>query len=280
MHVSRPYPFLLGILALSFLWITQVQAKQSFKVSIVPLLAPTVISRNWTPLILQLEKLTGHRFELRVYDQFSQFEGEFKSGLPDFIFLNPYHAVIAKQAQGYIPLVRDNSQLLSALLVVLTESKINQIQDLEGKTIAFASPNAFASLYLRALLAEKEKINIHPVYVGNPQNAYRHVLAGDAEAGGGILPILQKEPEAVQTRLKVIYTTPEVAPHPVVAHPRLPENIRSQVQQALLDMAKDPGGKKLLEAVMINQPIAADYVRDYAPLEKLHFDRYTTHSPK
>lgn len=270
---------IIGALALSIMWITPAPAQQIFKVAIVPLMAPTAINRNWGPLLLHLEKVTGHRFELRVYDQFAQFEDEFTAGIPDFVYLNPFHAVMARQAQGYIPLVRDDSELLSAILVVLADGPIRKVGDLEGKAVAFASPNAFAPLYLRALLTEKEKVTIRPVFVSSPQNAFRHVLTGDADAGGGLRSLLQKEPEVVQNRLRVLYTTPGVAPHPFAAHPRVPETIRRQVQQAMLDLARNPEGKKLLEAVLIKQTVAADFARDYAPLEQLHFDRYMLRSP-
>lgn len=278
MHTCQSCRFIAFVLILVFAAIAPASAQQVFKVAIVPLMAPTVISHNWGPLLAYLEKVTGHRFDLHVYDQFSQFEDEFKAGIPDFVYLNPYHAVMAKKAQGYIPLVRDSSDQLTAILVVLADGPIQEVRDLDGKAVAFASPNAFAPLYLRALLKEKEKITIRPVFVSSPQNAYRHVLTGDAAAGGGILPLLQKEPAAVQSRLKVLYTTPGVAPHPLAAHPRIPENIRRQVQQAMLDLARDPDGSKLLEAVLIKRPIIADFTRDYTPLESLHLERYMTHS--
>jgi len=279
MRAQPLYRFIFGVLLVSTILVSPAPAQQVFKVAIVPLMAPAAINHNWGPLLARLQKVTGHRFDLHVYDQFSQFEDEFKAGIPDFVYLNPYHAVMAKQAQGYIPLVRDSSEQLTAILVVLADGAIRQVGDLDGKAVAFASPNAFAPLYLRALLTEKEKVTIRPVFVSSPQNAYRHVLTGDADAGGGILPLLQKEPAAVQARLRVLYTTPGVAPHPLAAHPRVPETIRRQVQQAILDMARDPEGKKLLEAILIKQPIVADFARDYAPLEQLHLDRYMTHSP-
>jgi phosphonate transport system substrate-binding protein len=279
MHPGQFHRFIVGLLALSTLWMTQALAEQVFKVAIVPFMAPTAINHSWTPVLARLEKVTGHRFELRVYDQFAQFENDFQAGVPDFIYVNPYHEVMAKQAQGYLPLVRDNSKQLKAILVVRADGPIHLVSELGGKTVSFASPNAFAPLYLRALLTEKEKVTIHPVFVSSPQNAYRHVLTGDAAAGGGILPLLQKEPAAVQARLRVLYTTPGVAGHPLAAHPRVPEAIRHQVQQAIIDMAHDPKTQKLLNVVLMEQPIAADYVRDYAPLELLHFERYMTRSP-
>ena len=62
------------------------------------------------------------------------------------------------------------------------------MQDLDGADIAFPAPNAFgASLYMRALLAEQEKININPIYVETHANVYRNVIFGRASAGGGVI---------------------------------------------------------------------------------------------
>ena len=274
--ISRSF-FLLCIAVVASLTSIVTPARaNNFEVAVVPFMAPTAINNNWAPFIAQLEKITGHHFQLRVYDQFSQFEDEFRAGVPDFVYLNPFHEVMANRAQGYIPLIRDDSSKLKAILVVEEGGPIQTLNDLEGKAVAFASPNAFAPLYLRALLKEKEKISIRPVFVSSPQNAYRHVLTGDAAAGGGILPLLQREPPAVQDRLRVLYTTPGVASHPFAAHPRVSEKIRRQVQSAFMQMATDPVAHKLLEAILMRQPVVADFSRDYAPLEQLHLDRYMT----
>ncbi len=153
--------------------------------------------------------------------------------------------------------------------------RYKKLSDLNHKPVAFPSVAAFgASLYMRSLLIEKEKVSIHPRYVGTHQNTYRHVILGEAAAGGGVFATLKKEPAQVQARLRIIYTTPETAPHPFAAHPRVPAAVRTQIQQAIIQLADTPQGKSLLTAVQMSRPITADYARDYAPLEKLKLDRY------
>ena len=46
-------------------------------------------------------------------------------------------------------------------------------------------------------------------------------------------------------------------------------------RDALLALAASPEGKALLSAVQMPNPIAADYRRDYAPLEQLRLDRFS-----
>jgi len=129
-------------------------------------------------------------------------------------------------------------------------------------------------LYMRALLAEQEKISITPNYLKTHSNVYRHVIMGEAAAGGGVNNTLKREPPEVQAQLRVLFETPGVASHPLVAHPRMPEGLRQAVTNTLLEMQNDPAGQKLLAAIQLPKPVKADYARDYQPLEKLKLEKY------
>jgi len=248
--------------------------EQTFTVAVVPQSASSKIFREWTPFLSRLEQLTGYRFKLLAYDAFADFEKEFSEGIPDLIFLNPYHLVVAKRLQDYQPLVRDSTPL-AGILVVKKGGQIKVLADLNGKTIAFPSPNSLgASLYMRAILFEENHISFNPVYVGSHQNVYRHVLLGEADAGGGIKRTLNKESNALRSNLNILFKTPEIAPHPLAAHPRVKAEVRKKIIAAILAMGADSESSKLLAAIQIPRPVKADYQRDYAGLEKLRLDRY------
>lgn len=260
---------LLAAFAPVFAW-----AGQTYVVAVVPQFTPVDIGRRWTPLLKRLESVLGVSFQLRVFDKIPAFEADFLRGGPDFLYLNPYHMVMAARAQGYTPLVR-SSEPLAGILVVDREGPVKALADLQGSKVAFPSPNAFgASLYMRALLSEKEKIAFTPVYVGTHQNVYRHVILGEEAAGGGIEMTLDREPPAVQSRLRTLYKTPESPSHPLAAHPRVPREIREKLTQALVALKEDAAGRTLLEDVELGGAVAADYARDYQPLERLKLDRY------
>jgi len=248
--------------------------KQTFTISIVPQYTPVDIGQRWTPLLKRLEEETGYGFQLRLSDTIPRFETDFLSAIPDLLYLNPYHMVMAAKAQGYIPLVRGSDPLIG-ILVVDQNSAIKTLQDLNGKRLVFPAPNAFgASLYMRALLTEKEGLHFNSDYVGSHQNVYRHVLIGEAAAGGGIHATLEKEPAALQKRLQVLYTTPGVAPHPFAAHPRLSHAARENIRAAFLKLDAEPAGRKMLAAVELDKVISADFNRDYQPLEKLKLQQH------
>lgn len=254
--------------------------KASYSLAVVPQFRAEEIHRDWSPVLARLRVATGASFNLRIAADIPKFEESVLAGEPDFAYMNPYHQVMARRAQGYAPLLRDSTPL-KGILMVRTDDPIKSARELDGKEVAFPAPNAFgASLWIRALLAEREKIRIVPVYVKTHANAFRHVATGKAAAAGGIAATLAEEPEELRAALRVLLETPDVAPHPLSAHPRVPEAIRRAVVETLLAMTRDTGGQSLLKDIQLPNPVRADHARDYQPLEKYGLEKYVVRSAK
>jgi phosphonate transport system substrate-binding protein len=254
--------------------------KSSYSIAVVPQYRAEEIHRDWTPVLERLRAATGASFSLRIAADIPAFEDSVLAGEADFAYMNPYHQVMARRAQGFIPLVRD-SKPLTGILVVRKDDPIKSVGELDGKEVAFPAPNAFgASLWIRALLAEREKIRIIPVYVKTHSNAFRHAATGRAAAAGGIGATLIEEPEELRSTLRVLLETPGVAPHPLSAHPRIPEAMRRLVAETLLSMAQDAAGQAMLREIQMPNPVRADHVRDYQPLEKFGLEKYVVRPAK
>lgn len=252
----------------------------SWSLAVVPQFPPAKLQRDWTPVIERIERETGVRLQLKLQPSIPRFETELLGGGADFAYLNPYHQLMAQQRLGFIPLVRD-SHLLSGILVVRRDDPITDVRALEGRDIAFPAPNAFgASLWMRALLAERERVTIRPVYVQSHGNVYRQVAAGRMVAGGGITQTLAQERDEVRQALRVLMETPGAAPHPISAHPRVPAKVRQAVAQCLLGMARDQPGRELLDDIQLPDPVVADHQRDYAPLAGFHLERFIVPAPE
>jgi phosphonate transport system substrate-binding protein len=249
-------------------------AALALTLGVVPQFTPVDIARRWSPLIEQLRAETGLPIELRAYKRIPDFEQDVLDGKLDLAYLNPYHMVMANKARGYIPLVR-GSKPLSGVLVARRDGPVKQLRDLEGQRLVFPAPNAFgASLYLRALLTRKHQIRFEASYVGTHQNVFRQVAMGEAAAGGAVLATLDKEPAALREQLVVLYQTPEAAAHPLAAHPRVPNAARARLVQAVLKLAQGEAGRRMLDEAGLAQAVAADYARDYDPLDDLRLETF------
>lgn len=241
---------------------------------VVPQLTAAKIYTTWSPLLQRVGQEAGLCFELRVSPTIPEFEQKLLKGEPEFVFLNPYHAVLAHQKKKYQPLLADSEDLLTGILVVRADSPIKSLDELKGKNVSFPAPNAFAaSLLIRAELAKK-KIDINPVFVKTHSNVYRSVIGKDALAGGGVNNTLDNEAPEVRQQLRVLFETPAYTPHPVATHPSVPAAVRERFLKAMLKLTQDDDGRKLLDGINLHKPQAVTYAKHYKPLESLQLDKF------
>jgi phosphonate transport system substrate-binding protein len=244
-----------------------------YSIGVVPQFEQRKLYATWKPIVDDLERRTGLHFSLVTTLKIQDFEKAFARGEFDFAYVNPYHVVQLHEAQGYIPLVADKVPL-RGIIVVRKDGPIKTPADLDGKTVAFPSPNALgASLLVRSDLDQIHHVRITPLYVKTHSSVYLHVAKDLAAAGGGVEKTLQEQDESVRAQLRVIYTSRSCPSHPIVAHPRVPSGVREAVRKALFDLGETAEGKEMLSKVPITQFIAVRY-DDYGVMRAWGLDKY------
>ncbi len=238
---------------------------ETYTFAVVPQFEQRKLFAIWEPIVDEVEKRTGLSLKLTTTLTVPEFEREISRGSFDFIYCNPYHILKLIPTQGYIPLVRD-SVPLRGILVVRKNSPIHSLTELEGKTVAFPSPNALgASLLMRADLSRLYHVTVTPLYVKTHSSVYLHVVNGLTDAGGGVEKTLQEQTPEIRDALRILYTTREFPSHPVAAHPRVPKAVREKVRRALLEIGATQEGRALLADVPIQQIVPAS-IEDYTPM--------------
>lgn len=241
-------------------------------VGVVPQFEARRIHAVWTPILQELSDKTGCSYVLEGSKNIPEFEQKFKAGKFDLAYMNPYHSVMAFDAQGYVPITRSGDKKLQGILTVRTDSPIQSVADLEGATIAFPSPNALgASLLMRAELATKHGLSFTPKYVSTHSSVYLHVFKELTVAGGGVGRTLREQPDALKQGLRVIYKTEQVFAHPLVVHPRVAPELQASVQAAFLQMAAE--NPDLVDGIPMRGPVAAA-LSDYQILRDMNLARF------
>lgn len=231
----------------------------SLKVYIVPQLTAAQTYMHWAPLLEQVGELTKQCFELMVPTSIPQFEADLNDGLPDFAFMNPYHAVMTWHKSKYVPLVA-SSEPIYGVLSVRRDSKLQNTQDLKGSKIVFPAPNAFAaSLLIRAALSQ-EGVQYAPIYLNTHSNVYRAVIRGDAVAGGGIQSTLLAEPAELKAELRVLMETKRYTAHPFSANAGIVYEIFRQVGSDRQFKAEPLPASQLATALLQRAPCRGDSI--------------------
>lgn len=150
------------------------------------------------------------------------------------------------------------------------DSPIRSIDDLIGRKISFVGNKNICSVYIQHELAQhKKKLDFEKEYAGSTRNVIINVLLGKSDAGAVFKPEMDREPADTRSQLREVVATPEFAPHPISAHPRVAAAVREAVRQAMLDMAASADGAAALKPLRMQDMVAADYGRDYRALEAI-----------
>ena len=152
-------------------------------------------------------------------------------------------------------------------MVVRADSDIQSLEQLEGRTIAFPAPKAFAATLLTQAHLRKKGVSFQAKYVSSHDSVYQSVARGLYSAGGGIVRTLDNMPKATRDQLRVLWLSDGYTPHAVAVSPELDEQTAATIQKELVKLDETEAGRVLLEALNMNGFEAAtdadwDDVRD------------------
>jgi len=245
-----------------------------FTVGVVPQFEAAKLYQIWRPILDQVEQKTGYRFKMRGSVSIPDFEREVLEGKFDFAYMNPYHMILAAEAAGYVPVIRDHGRKLYGVLVVRKDSEISKPEELNDKTLAFPSPNALgASLQMRQELHDKFDVKVKPTYVRTHDSVYQNVLLRETSAGGGVQKTFNQQKPQYKEMLRVIHTTEKVNSHPFAAHADVPEIIRDEIRTAFIELGKNNEGRKLLLKIPMKQ-VGVATIGDYQQLKPMRLERF------
>ncbi len=216
---------------------------------VVPQQSSSTLARQWTPLLDQLSTLSGIELRFQTAPDIPTFEARLAEGAYDLAYMNPYHFTVFNRAPGYHALAKAQGKRITGIIVVPKESPIQSVQALEGATLAFPSPAAFAASILTRAHLRDAGVHFTPQYVASHDSVYQAVARGLFPAGGGIPRTFGRLPEALRDQLRVLWKSEGFTPHAFAIHPRVEAAQREALQAALLRLEQSEAGRVALEAL-------------------------------
>jgi len=133
-------------------------------------------------------------------------------------------------------------------LVVLANSPIHSLTELQGKEVGFRHRAAFVGylVTLNALL--KARIHVQEVIAVGQEGIMGQLKAGRVAAAGVNSQVMRDFAKREKIDYRVLWSSEEYFNIPIVAHPRVPREKVAAVRAALLHMAHDPVGLQVLTA--------------------------------
>lgn len=130
---------------------TTAQAYAEIKMGIFPRRSVKVTHMSFKPLAAHLTEQLGEKVVLVVSKDFKTFWRDVQAGKYDLVHYNQYHYVKSHDDFGYRVILANEEQgkrTIAGSLSVRTDSGINGLEDLRGKTILFGGGKMAMASYL------------------------------------------------------------------------------------------------------------------------------------
>ncbi|MCP3850461.1 MAG: phosphate/phosphite/phosphonate ABC transporter substrate-binding protein [Gammaproteobacteria bacterium] len=219
--------------------------------AVVPQQSASKLARLWTPILKKVGQEAGVILKFKTAPNIPTFEKRLVNSEYDFAYMNPYHYTAFNQNPGYQAIAKAANKRIKGIVVVRKDSHVTKLTDLEGETLAFPSPAAFAATILPMAYFSKIGLNITPKYVSSHDSVYRTVAQGHFPAGGGVMRTFKNMTPDIREQLKILWATEEYTPHAFAVHPRVDTIVKNKIQKAFIALSQQDEGKQLLNTIKL-----------------------------
>lgn len=214
---------------------------------VVPQQSTYKLAASWGPLLRHLGDRSGIALKFATASTIPEFEARLAEGRYDIAYVNPYHYTRYHAQPGYRAFAKQRDVLLQGIIVVRKDSPIRSVRELQGATMAFPAPNAFAATLLLRRSLNLQGIQVTPKYVTSHDSVYRTVAKGLYPAGGGVFRTFNAIAAPVGAQLKVLWVSESYSPHAFIARSRVPNTMVAKLLRAMLSLEEDKQGRALLD---------------------------------
>jgi phosphonate transport system substrate-binding protein len=268
-NVNPTYLAFVLFLSLVFVgnvWGQENDEKDKYVFGVFPYLPPANIEKIYASIASDFANILHKPVQLRSRRNFESFRSQVEHEAYDIVYIQPFDYVrVAAINNTYIPIARfvalsdrNNSGVIKAQFVVRSDSKITDIMELEGQTIAMSSEGAavtlMGKLYLQTYGLTGDR-NVSLRYQGNHISCLQQVILGKAVACVTARPPLRMMELKTGKRFRVLAETPPIPSSLYAVHKRVPLAHYKLLKQEILSWTKTERGKQHLKNANIKMYI-------------------------
>lgn len=234
--------------------------KNPIKLFFVPSVEAKVLEDSSQEFKRYLEANTPYKYSVAIPTSYIAVVEAFGTKRADIASLNTFGYILAHEKYGVeakITVMRHGASTYQAQIVARTESPINKLTDLQGKKFAFVDPASTSGYLLPMKLFRDNAIKLaETVWASKHDNVISMVYQKQVDAGATFYSppekgdiqdarrlVRQQYPD-VEERIKIITLTDSIPNDPIVFRRDLPENLKKDITQAILNFIKTKDGAK------------------------------------
>src|SRR5688500_11821524 len=222
-------------------------AQQSYTFYVLNQRSIALTAQYWNPILTHVGKKSGVPLELKLTKTPQEGNTIAERGGYDFQYTNHFFTP-ERDRIGYKVIARPAGPGIRSQIVVPEDSPIHSLQDLNGKEVAFVSPDAFAGYWLPMDALLRNKVNVKVVFTGNQEASSAQLRVNKIAAAGVNSSVLARYARRESFAYRALWTSEIYQDLCIMANPNVPADKVAKVRAALINMAKDPEGRQVLEA--------------------------------
>ena len=235
------------LLAAGALQASGVQAQQPYSFYVLNQRTIALTAQYWNPILSFVSKKSGVPLDLKLAKSAGEGNANAEAGKYAFLYTNHFFTP-ERDRLGYKVIARPAGPGIRSQIVVPVDSPIQSLTDLNGKEVAFVTPDAFAGYWLPMDALLKAKVHVKVVFTGNQEASSAQLKFNKIAAAGVNGSVLARYARRESFAYRALWTSEIYQDLCIMAYSKVPADKVAAVRAALINMVNDPEGRKVLEA--------------------------------
>jgi len=248
-----------------------VAAEQTYSFYVLNQRSIALTAEYWNPILTHVGRKSGVPLELKLAKTAQEGNAIAERGKYDFLYTNHFFTP-ERDRLGYKVIARPAGPGIMSQIVVPIDSPIRSLQDLNGKEVAFVTPDGFTGYWLPMDALLRAKVNIKAVFTGNQEASSAQLKVNKVAAAGVNSSVMARYGRRESFEYRALWTSDIYQDLCIMANPKMPADKVAAVKAAFINMVKDPEGRQILQA-------GADLLKSttelgFAAAENRDYDNY------
>lgn len=245
--IAKIFAAAAAILAASALYSPDAAAQRTYSFYVLNQRTIALTAQYWNPILTYTSKKSGVPLELKLAKTAQEGNLVAEAGKYDFQYTNHFFTP-ERDRLGWKVIARPSGPGIRSQIVVPVDSPIKSLQDLNGRAVAFVTPDGFTGYWLPYDALLRANVTVKVVFTGNQEASSAQLRINKVAAAGVNSSVMARYGRREGFEYRALWTSQVFQDLCIMANPAMPADKVAAVRAALIGMTNDPAGLKVLEA--------------------------------